>query len=419
MSGLAKFSISKGVKVSGSDLQKSAITQELEEQGASIFIGCSKKNINGQDLVVFTDAISPKNKELLEAQKKQIKTISRADFLAEVAGCFKKQVAVSGCHGKTTTTGMLAFALQEFKPTAHIGGLVNGENFVVGKNKLFITEACEYKKNLLKLKPDVAVVLNLGLDHTDCYKNLADVKKTFSNFVSNIKKDGFLVVNGDDKNCNNLEFENRITFGLSEKNDVYAKHIKQTNSQLEFDLFAFGKYVEKIRLNCTLKHNVLNALATIAVCLALGAKDFAQNLQKFNGVKRRNEFIKEIDGAKIYHDYAHHPKEISKIISQHKKQCLGKLYVIFEAHTYSRTKALIGQFEKCFKQADETCILPIYPAREKKIRGINGKFLARRVGGKFVKNYAVCKKLTLSKINSGDEVLILGAGSVNKLADMF
>ena len=419
LSGMAKYLKKQGVFVAGSDKTKSEITQELEELDIKVNLKQKKSNIENFDTVVFTDAISESDKELVWA-KKQNKTIyCRAEFLNLISKEFEKIIAVAGCHGKTTTTGMLSCALQEFKPTVHIGGVVNGTNFIVGDEKVFITEACEYKKNLLHLKPTVAVILNIGLDHMDCYKNLDDVVSTFQKFANNVKESGFIVVCGDDKNCRKIKHKNKYTFGLSENNDFYAKDIKESVNFLEFDFYAFSRKIKNVKLNLGLYHNVYNALASLAVAFLLEAKKAFQNISKFSGVERRNQLICDLGEVKVFHDYAHHPDEINKIIAEHKKFCSGKLIVAFEAHTFSRTKALAEEFKTCFAGADKLFILPIYPAREKQIKGINGFFLANLCGGDFVKNYNLCFEKIKKQMSSGDEILILGAGPIYKLAHLF
>lgn len=419
LSGMAKFLFSKKIKVAGSDKVKSEITESLKKLGIKVFYRQSEKNLKNFNVVVYTDAISEKDKEFLAAKKLNKKIYSRAQFLEKILQSFKTSIAIAGCHGKTTATAMTHFALKQFNPTSHIGGFVGGENFFIGDRNVFITEACEYKKNLRFLKPNIAVILNIGFDHADCYKNLEDVIKTFQRFASNVKKGGSVLVCGDDENCKKIVHKNKLTFGLKKGNDFTAKNIKEGEMSLSFNFYAFGKKQGHVCLNVSLYHNVYNALAALSVAYLLKAESSAENLEQFKGAERRNEFICDVNGAKVFHDYAHHPDEIEKIIQEHKKFCQGRLIVAFESHTYSRTKALQDRFKTCFLLSDKVFILPIYPAREKPIKGIDGKFLANLCGGEFVKNYKTCVKVVKKTARSDDHVLILGAGSIYKLCHLF
>lgn len=419
LSGMAKYLKSKNILVAGSDKTKSEITCDLEKKGIKVFYKQKKSNLDNFDVVVYTDAISKTDKELVWANKFSKKIYSRAKFLSLIMKDFDFSIAIAGCHGKTTTTALSHFALKEFNPTSHIGGMVSGENFFVDGKNIFITEACEYKKNLRFIKPNIAVILNIGLDHMDCYKNLEDVIQTFQNFANNVKKDGSVVVCGDDENCKKINHKNKYTFGLQKQNDFTAKNIKEGINSLEFDFYAFGKKIKKIKLNIGLYHNVYNALASLSVAYLMNAKNFADNIKNFVGVDRRNQLIREKDGIKVFHDYAHHPDEIAKIIQEHKKFCNGRIFVFFEAHTYSRTKALAEKFKTCFKDVDGVFILPIYAAREKKIKGVSGRSLANLCGGIYVKNYRTCFEVAKAIAKPNDEILILGAGSIYKLCYLF
>lgn len=418
MSGLALIAKSKGYDVSGSDIHENPVLAKLKEAGINVYIGHREENAYGADLVVYTGAISGDNPELNYARKNKIKTIKRSKFIQLIMRQYPHSVAVSGCHGKTTTTAMLKYALKNLNPSVHVGGICDGENTTAGGGDIFVCEACEFQRSFLDFHPEIAVVLNIALDHTDCYKNLADIQKAFYKFCRQSKVQ---LINGDDPNCLFLFYKylNSISFGLNDYNYYQARNVKAGKNTLSFDFYKGGVFEKTVNLNIGLKHNVYNALAAVCVADLLGNLDFTYQLEAFSGVDRRNQFVAEINGATVFEDYAHHPKEIETVIKEHKEFCKGNLYVVFEPHTYSRTKSLETEFLTCFSGADEVALLPIYPAREKPISGVTSKALAEKLNALYFASYEEAKNYYLAHLKKNDVLLLLGAGDITNLAQMF
>lgn len=435
MSGLAFMLMKNQIFVQGSDIAKNQETQKLENSGVKIFYGHKKENIEDANVVVYTSAIKDDNEELLEARQKGKIILKRAELLGLISGLYNYVIAVAGSHGKTTTTAMIAEILMKANknPTIHIGGVLNliSSSYRVGENEFFITEACEYKDNYLYIKPDIALILNVDADHLDYFKNLNGVKRSFYKFASSLKKGGISIISKDDDNSKEIETNlNSASFGFNKNADIYAVNIKEYKPcYYSFDV-KFSKFkLGNIKLNILGKHNILNALASIlvSICLGIDFEDTKMALENFSGVERRCQFIKEISGARIYHDYAHHPEQIKKMIQVGRElvsKASGKLIVVFEPHTYSRTKFLIDEFARCFIGADIVIIAPVYSAREKKEEGFDSLKLTNTVCDLKINAINIesfeeikCKVLEIAK--DGDVVFILGAGTIEKLARMF
>ena len=375
MSALAFILKQNKIYVQGSDVSANDEVKKLQKKGVKVFDNHDAKNLKDIDIVVYSSAIKDDNVELEFAKSKNIIILKRAELLGLVAGMYKHVVAIAGSHGKTTTTAMLAeiFMQAGLNPTFHIGGVLNSinSNYKLGNKKFFITEACEYKDNYLYLNPDISVVLNIDSDHLDYFKNIDNVKYSFKRYIANTKTGGFSVVCADDENSLELNNLNSIaTFGLSSKADIYAANIKEYKPcHYSFDV-VFSKFkLGNIKLNILGRHNVYNALASVIVALAC-AIDFCDikiALESFSGVKRRCQKIAEINGALIYHDYAHHPVQIEKMIKVGRdltRKNKGRVLVVFEPHTFSRTKFLIKEFVESFALADKIILAPVYSARE-------------------------------------------------------
>ena len=424
MSALAKLCLSLGKMVSGSDINQSKTTSELTFLGAKISFCHSAKNIKEPDLVVYTSAIKPNNAEILEAKQKGIMVIERNDLLKLFAESYKNVIAVSGTHGKTTTTAMISsiFIFAGKKPTVHLGGhfnLING-NLKIGDNQFFITEACEYEKHLLKIPHNVGVVLNIEDDHPDSYKTVDELYQTFSKFTAMSKS--ISIVNENYTGLLNVNKFKILTFGGSVNSSYYAKNIKQYKSgKITFDCYKQNEFFCNILLNCYGKHNVLNALSAIAVAdyYNIPKLDIILGLKSFNGIKRRFEFVGKINDNIVIEDYAHHPTEILSIINCAKQIFKKRLVVVFQPHTYSRTKRLLNEFLNCFNGADKTYVLPTYSARETPIKNASAKYLAKKLkfNNKDVKYFSsfngVYKQL---KTEHSSIILVLGAGDIEKLS---
>ena len=423
MSALAKLCLNNNVYISGSDEKKSNLTEELKHLGIKIFYGHSKNNISGADLIVYTSAVAIDNVELLEAKKNKIKILERSDFLQEICNGYKNVIAISGTHGKTTTSAMIGniFLCANLNPTIHIGGECenfNG-NLRVGGKEFFITEACEYKKHLLKIPHSVGVILNIEPDHVECYKDYNDLAKTFNLFAEKSKDINII----NEKYITLLEEKkNFITFSENNGGNFTANKIKiLKDGSLSFCCFKNNNFFGYIRIHCYGRHNVYNALSAIAVAdyFKISYKDIFNGLLTFKGIKRRFEYMGKINNQVVIHDYAHHPTEIGCVIDTAKQLFNKPIVVVFQPHTYSRTKFLFNDFVSKLNLADKIVILPTYSAREKKKDGYDAKklFLCLKKINKSSKYFYSFNKAKnyLSKIKN-NVILILGAGDIVNLA---
>ena len=322
MSALAQILKKNGYLVQGSDLVENDEVKILKKKGIMVFNSHSKNNIAGAEVVVYSSAIHDDNEELLYARMNNLIILKRAELLGLIADEFKSIIAVAGSHGKTTTTAMIAeiFIKANLKPTIHLGGRSNliNSNYKLGSKKFFITEACEYMDNYMYIKPDLSVILNIDSDHLDYFKTLDNIKISFEKFSKNIRNGGIIVINNDDVNTEKIRInEDNASFGIKNKSDIYARDIREYYPcKFSFNVYFCGVNLGKIKLNILGKHNIYNALASILVALSFEI-DFSiikEALESFTGVERRCEYIGKINEATVYHDYAHHPKKIEKMI---------------------------------------------------------------------------------------------------------
>lgn len=431
MSALAQILFKGGVMVQGSDVSENDEVRTLRALGIVVFLGHRESNLDGVDTVVYSSAIHEDNIELVTAKKRGLTLLRRAELLGSVAERFGRVVAVCGSHGKTTASAMISEILLRagFDPSLHIGGklLAIDSNYRLGGDELFVTEACEYEDNFLHIHPDVAVVLNIDSDHLDYFHKLSGVKKSFDKFCEGIRRGGVLFVCADDPHCKHLlGRENVTSFGFGRRAELRAVNERvYENGKFEFDLLFMGAYLGKIRLNVLGRHNIYNALAAILVALLfdIDFKVFADALFEFKGTLRRSQVLGRAFGALSMHDYAHHPRQIASMISSAQNLPHKKIVVVFEPHTYSRTKFLLKDFAKSFKGTDLLILLPAYSARESRDAGVDSDTLLRHAK-KYVKSallaadydeaFALLKKFCCE----GDLLLVLGAGSIEKLADM-
>lgn len=434
MSALAQILIEHGYHVQGTDLASNEETDKLERKGVKIFHEHKKENLEGVGVVVYTSAIHEDNEELSFAKSQRLVLIKRAELLGMIAETFKTVIAISGSHGKTTTTGMIAemFSVAGLKPTFHIGGTLQSvhSNYVIGNKKFFITEACEYMDNFLYIFPDISVILNVDSDHLDYFHDLDGVKKSFAKFQEQTKQNGISIVCYDDENSKQLlEKNNVVSFGLDRRADLHAVNIKEYKPcYYSFDAVFMKCKLGNIRLNIVGKHNILNALCTVLVGIscAIDFCDIKSAIENFSGVERRCQKVAEIEGAAIYHDYAHHPAQITKMIDVAKDLTAknGRIFCVFEPHTFSRTKFLLDEFAKSFVGVDKLVLAPVYSAREQESAGLNSEDLANACR-KYLQNvellqtYDEIYHAILKFVAPGDVVLILGAGTIEKLAWKF
>ncbi len=423
MSALAKYFMANGYVVSGSDNAKSSLTVELEKLGATVFYSHNPTNLNGVELVIYSSAISSDNPELSFAVEKGIPCIKRSRVLGEILSRYKRSVAISGCHGKTTATAMLSQILlsANLDPTVFLGGeySVYG-NFLRGNSNLAIAEACEYKKSFLDLDPKIAVVLNIDNDHLDSFDGMADLVSSFKQFVGN----RLAVINADEKYINDISNCTTVTFGINNIATYYAKDITQTQSGISFVANAYSKPYGKINLAVKGVHNVYNALSAFAVADMLGVPfcTIKRGLQAFNGVKRRNELLGSVNGIEFYADYAHHPSEIKATLSAFKGN--GDFITVFQPHTFSRTRILMKDFVSAFNGQDNLIIYKTYPAREDFDRKGCARTLYKNLQENLSNCYYADSKTQLNNLigqitkNNGKirRVVFLGAGDIYQIA---
>lgn len=435
MSGIAAILKNWGFIVSGSDCAESENTLKLKELGIPVTIGNNIEDIKDSDIIVYSAAIKDDNPEMVEAQKLNIPTIERADFLGELTRCYKDTICISGTHGKTTTTSMVSLCFLEAlkDPSIQVGAFLKqiDGNYKVGNSEHFVIEACEYVESFLKFSPKAEIILNIDNDHLDYFKNFENIKNAFIKYVKLLPNDGILVLNGDDSNCLDLsKYTNckSITYGINNKTvDFYATNITfNTDGFAKFEVFNNEKNLGIIELSVPGIHNVSNALAAISLSIMYGInfEDIKSALSKFTGAHRRFEYKGKIDNkASVYDDYGHHPTEIMATINALKNKEYNKSWVIFQPHTYSRTKNLLDDFANALINFDNIIVLDIYAAREKNTYGITSEDLVNRIkcigkDSKYIPDFNDCVKYVKDNIQKDDILITLGAGTVTQIGPM-
>ena len=434
MSGLAEILLKAGFTISGSDSKKSELTDRLEAQGAKVFIGQRASNIvDGTDLVVYSAAIKEDNPEYAEAVRRGIPMLTRAQLLGEIMTNYKMPVAISGTHGKTTTTSMISQILMENKcdPTITVGGMLEsiGGNIRVGRSDYFVTEACEYTNSFLSFFPRIAIILNIEEDHMDFFKDIDDIRHSFRRFAQLIPEDGTLIINGDIDRVSEIYEGVKgqvVTFGLSEGCDYSAKDITFDGlAHPSYNLLYKGSDTGiRITLCVPGEHNVTNSLAAIAFSTAVGLsyEEAAAGLKAFTGTDRRFQYKGKLGGITIMDDYAHHPSEIKATLTAAKKCNNKRIVVTFQPHTYSRTKAFLEDFAKALSLADVVVLADIYAAREKNTYNISSEDLLRVLQSIGVESYYFpsfdeIENFLLQNCTEGDLLITMGAGDVVNIGE--
>ncbi len=428
MSGLAHILLSRGFPVSGSDSKKSELTDELASLGAEIFIGQSADNISGDiSLVVYSAAISEENPELKAAKEAGIRTMVRADFLGALMRNYRHAVCVSGTHGKTTTTSMISQVMVDAAtdPTISVGGVLPaiGGNVRIGHSDLFITEACEYTNSFLSFFPTMELILNVQADHLDFFKDLDDIRHSFREYTRLLPEDGILIINGEIEDLSYFTdgLKSKIlTFGLNGNFDYMAKNISYNQfACAEYDLYTDGVFAAHVTLKLPGEHNIYNSLAAFAAAEELGISPdkAAASISSFTGVDRRFQFKGEACGVTIIDDYAHHPDEIKATLSAALKYPHNKLWVVFQPHTYTRTKAFLTDFADALSPADAVILAEIYAARETDTLGISSENIKELLEEKgtesyYFKTFDQIENFLLENCVNGDLLITMGAGDV-------
>ena len=435
MSGIAEVLFSQGYKIQGSDLLNNNNTQRLKKMGIKVFLGHSQKNLKNVNILVVSSAIKKNNTELKFAKKNKIPVYKRSDMLAALMK-YNESIAVSGSHGKTTTTSLISSVLENanFDPTTIIGGIVNQYKSTtrIGKSNWMVVEADESDGSLIDLFPKIAVLTNINKEHMDFYKNFSNLKKYFLNFTNNIPFDGVAIYCNDNTDLKKLLLEskkrNKISYGLNKDSDVRATNILINEKGSFFDInikktnLLKKETINKIRLNVLGRHNIQNSLAavTVAKILNINTNKIKKAFQKFKGVKRRFTLVCNFKGIKIIDDYAHHPEEIKATLELARDLKPKKIIVIFQPHRYSRFKNLYYDFKKVLKNCDRLYVANVYSAGEKKIKNISKEkfvFEMNKIKKNFAKslnNINSLPEIILNEGNKGDIVIFIGAGDVSK-----
>ncbi len=436
MSGFAEYLHTLGFFISGSDSHQSKITDHLEDLGMKIFIGQKPSNITSDiDCVVYTAAIKEDNEELMEVKRRGLPMLSRAQMIGQIMLNFDNAVAVSGTHGKTTTTSMLSliFMNAQLDPTISVGGILDaiGGNIRMGNSEHFIIEACEYTNTFLEFYPKRGIILNVDADHLDFFKDLDEIRNSFHLFTKRLPKDGQLFIYGDIDRLEELTSDlscEILTYGIidpayrtgNRDYDIAADHISfDGRSNGSYDLYFRGKFIDRISLNVIGLHNISNSLPAIGVALEVGIpiEIIKQALMIFQNSKRRLEYKGEIGGITVIDDYAHHPTEVTASLQAAKNYPHKSLWCVFQPHTYTRLKQHLSEFAVSLSIADKIVLADIYAAREKNPGDISSKDLARELEnlGKevyYFSSFDEIENFLLQNCINGDLLITMGAGDI-------
>ena len=436
MNALAHISHLMGHRVSGYDRSESNLTSKLESMGITVYYEADGSHMADCDALVYTVAMPENNPEYVYAGEHGIPRISRADFLGYIMTGFKNRIGVSGTHGKSTTTGMVSRILTNagVDPTVFNGAAMkeSGTVDIIGGHEYFAFEACEYMDSFLDFNPSAAIILNIELDHLDYFHSLEQIIESFKNFIAITGENGYAIVNRNDANCMKAAegYKGRlITFGRNNPEaDFYSANEGECGGYPSFDLMVYGKNIARVNLRVPGRHLIEDALAACAAAVACGIspEKAAEGLGVYEGICRRMEKICTTDtGALLFTDYAHHPTEIAASVKGARKICPGKLNLVFQPHTFSRTAELFDEFVEAFVScdADEIVLCDIYPARETNIYGVSSDMLEEKIAaaGKkcsvihtFEETAAYADEIS----GEGDMILVMGAGDVIKVAEM-
>lgn len=433
MSGLAEILSASGFQVSGSDMKHSEVTSMLEQKGIRVFYGQRAGNITPDiDCAVFTSAIHPDNPEFVAIHKAEIPSLTRAQLLGQLMKNYRTPVAVSGTHGKTTTTSMIADILLQADqdPTLSIGGMLKSihGNIRVGGNDLFVTEACEYTNSFLSFFPKIALILNIEEDHLDFFRDLDEIRNSFHRFAALLPEDGTLIINGAVPDCKKFVSDlhcHVMTYGLTPDCDCHASGITYDSLGCPSFLFtAASGETCPVTLRIPGEHNVSNATAALALAytLHLSLADAAGALNRFSGTDRRFEHKGTIGGVTVIDDYAHHPTEITATLTAARNLPHKTLWCVFQPHTYSRTKAFLPEFARALSLADKIVLADIFAARETDTLGISSEDLCREIRklGKecyYFPCFDEIENFLLQNCINGDLLITMGAGDVVKIGE--
>jgi len=433
MSGLAEILLSRGFKISGSDRQRSRLTETLEEKGAVIHYGQRAENITDDiDLVVYTAAIGKDNPEWIAMEEKNIPRLSRAELLGEIMRNYELPIAIAGTHGKTTTTSMISEILlyADTDPTLSIGGILKSidGNIRVGHSQYFVTEACEYTNSFLHFNPKISIILNIEEDHMDFFKDIDDIRNSFRQFAELLPADGSLIINGE------IEHREAVTASVACPCIIYGFDNSCTYyaSDIEYNELGYPTYVLHsvghedcmVTLSVPGRHNVSNSMAAIAFADLAGIERVTsvQALKHFGGTQRRFEYKGKVAGITVIDDYAHHPTEIEATLKAARNYPHKKIWCVFQPHTYTRTKAFLPEFAKALSLADHVVLADIYAAREKNTIGISSEDILELIKKEgipcdYFPSFDEIENFLLENCTQGDLLITMGAGDIVKVGE--
>lgn len=430
MSGLAEHLAHYGFQITGTDAYENANTKHLKELGLNIQIGHHEEMIENADLIVYSAAVKEDDIERKKAKDLQKEQMERSEFLGLITKCYEECICISGTHGKTTTTSMIATCFLEAKldPTIEVGAYlktINGNNRT-GNSKYFILEACEFVDSFLKFFPKTEIILNIDNDHLDYFKNIENIKKSFRKFIDKLDENGVLVANYDDENTKEVTKNitcKLITYAINNSADFEAKNITLDKyGYPSFDCYKKGNFFYKFTLNVRGNHNILNALACIATCdyYQIKPEIIENGLKNFTGANRRFEKIGEYQSIPVFDDYAHHPTEIITTLNTSKDLPHNETWAIFEPHTYSRTEEHLNEFADVLAKFDHIILSKIYAARETNQSGISSQDILNLIKEKnpnsiYLDSYEEIIDYLKKNVKENDIIITIGAGTINQV----
>ncbi len=433
MSSLAEILLHKGKKISGSDGVQSAVTDSLVEKGIKVAIGQRAENITDDiELVVYTAAVNEDNPELKAARASKAVVIDRAELVGMLMLEYKHPISVAGTHGKTTTSSLVTEILlgANAEPTVSIGGMLPsiGGNYRIGSDDYFVLETCEYCDSFLKFNPHSAIILNVDKDHIDYFKNLDNIYKSFNKFAKRVPENGFLIINNEIPRF--YEVVDGIkcpyeTYGIDNSADWYATNIRYNSmGHGTYKANYKGREIAKVSLSIPGEHNVYNSLSAFALCYRYGipVDTIVKGIDNYHGTDRRFQYKGSFNGVQVIDDYAHHPTEIAATINSARSNDIGRLCIVFQPHTYTRTYELLDDFAKVLSKADKVVLVDIYASREKDTGLVSSKDLAQKIvehGGdvEYCGTFENAENYIINNCNPQDMLITMGAGDIVKLGE--
>ena len=434
MSGIAELLLNLGFNIFGSDLLENENIKRLKRLGIKIFIGHNTKNLINCDVLVYSSAVPLENPEIIQAKLMGIPIIKRAEMLGELINVKELSIAVGGTHGKTTTSSMIGTMLSYAKkdPTLVVGGLVQNlnSNSKLGSGDIIVVEADEFDRSFLALKPTIAIVNNIELEHTDCYNSIDDLENAFLQFCQSVPFYGSVIINIDyistQKIIHKIE-RPMTTYGRSRDAAYRAKNLRFNEITSTYSVFRAKENLGEIQLHVPGEHNVMNSLGAVALGIELGLSFelIKQGLKSYRGVRRRFDIKGVVNDVMVVDDYAHHPSEVSATINAAKKGWDRRLIVVFQPHLFTRTKEFYKEFSDSLKNADTIIITDIYPAREKPIPGVTSQLIfdqiskQRKINLHYERKIENIIKILDDIVKPNDMILTLGAGSIWRFSESY